>query len=315
MSTPAQSWRRTETGRDKPCAWRRPGPRGWGLVPISWAVLGLALWTSRGDSPSMAVELRVAVGFSGLFLLVVSALLIAGSNYVWPVPLTLAGAFAVVISPLRPLADYGSWSLPPASGLLDAPVVLLRRWWKQRELVLTDMGGRVLASVRETPHPRAEDGMRAAFDFQIAVAPRYVIRVDTPGGEPLFFIDGAEMQTGGTAPNGAGLVRRTGLWSVQRRHFKLLDADGVIFGQYDYGPKSPKVRRLIRFRERTPVEPRMVAIASMIIDGSEGRTDVLAPDASVPEPYPGFGDTHASYYRRPRTFADQILESYWQQAD
>ncbi len=86
----------TKTGPDT-YVWRGPDPRGRVLAPIDWAVLGLALWTSRGDSPSMAVELRVAVGLSGLVVLVVSALLIAGSNCVWPVPLTLAGEVAVVI--------------------------------------------------------------------------------------------------------------------------------------------------------------------------------------------------------------------------
>jgi hypothetical protein len=90
------------------------------------------------------------------------------------------------------MTDYGNWSHPAAPGLLDAPVALLRRWWKQRELVLTDMGGRVLALVREIQHSRSEDGVRAAFDFQNMVAPRYVIRLDTPDGDPPFFIDGAE---------------------------------------------------------------------------------------------------------------------------
>lgn len=96
-----QSWQRTETGRDKPYARRRPDPRGWALAPAGWAALGLALWTSLGDSPSIPVGLRVAVAFLGLAALVASALLIEGSGYAWPVPLTMAGVFAVII----PVAD------------------------------------------------------------------------------------------------------------------------------------------------------------------------------------------------------------------
>ncbi len=105
------------------------------------------------------------------------------------------------------MADYGSWSVPTDTGLLDAPVVVMARWWKDRDFVLIDLGGKVIAQVREIPHPQADDGMREAFDFQIATAQRYVIEVDSPNGDPLFFIDGAEFQIGGTVPNGAGLQR------------------------------------------------------------------------------------------------------------
>lgn len=92
-----QSWQRTETGRDKPFAWRRPDPRGWAVVPAGWAALVLALWMSLGDSASLPVGLRVALGSFGLAALVASAQLIEGSGYAWPVPLTMAGVFAVVI--------------------------------------------------------------------------------------------------------------------------------------------------------------------------------------------------------------------------
>ncbi|TDD80507.1 hypothetical protein E1293_20560 [Actinomadura darangshiensis] len=145
----------------------------------------------------------------------------------------------VVQSPARPMADYGSWSLPAASGLLDAPVVLLNRW-RHGDFALTGTAGEPLARVREISHPRSDDGMRAVFDLQIATAHRYAFEVASPDGVPLFFIDGAEIQTGGTVPNGAGLSRsfavvlpdgrqfaRSGWRFFDRVYADVLDPDGL----------------------------------------------------------------------------------------
>lgn len=123
----------------------------------------------------------------------------------------------VVRFPEREMSDYGDWSLLSDVGLLDASVVVTSGWWNQRDFVFTDLGGGVIARVREIPHPRTDDGMREAFDFQIATAHRYVIEIDSSDGEPLFFIDGAEFQIAGTVPNGAGL----------QRSFAVVRPDGV----------------------------------------------------------------------------------------
>lgn len=408
----------TERGALKAYAWRRPDPRGWFFVPVGWAVIGLALLLSLGDSPPVAAGIRVVIGWVGMAVLACAALRISGSHRAMPSLANMVGAFAVFLGtavndflpgriacvvvalaippiaslsalathrrplpylyadppvvqlPARPMTDYGSWSVPAAAGLLDAPVVVVNRWRRQREFVLTDLAGDMIARIREVPHPRADDGMREAFDFQIATAHRYVIRVESNDGEPVFFIDGAEIQIGGTVPNGAGLqrslavvrpdgwrlarigsmffddvyadildvqaldlddtqyewfkpmivndgkrsvpcvqARRTLSQLARRRYATLLDGDGAAFAQFDYGysPVFPKVRQLIRFREKTPVALRMAAIAWMITYDDARRKDVLAPDPSAPEPYPQFSQTHAAHYRRLRKFMDDAI--------
>ncbi|TYK43711.1 hypothetical protein [Actinomadura decatromicini] len=107
----------------------------------------------------------------------------------------------------RAKPDYGSWLVSTASELHHAPIVVLNRRSKQTAFELTDHRGQVLARVREIPHPRADDGMRAAFDFRNMAAPRYVIEVAALDGRPLFFIDGSEIQIDTAVPNGAGFHR------------------------------------------------------------------------------------------------------------